>query len=388
MLRVLGLDAVTEAVYRLMLEHPDWGVEALAGALGTGRQQVAAALDRLADLALLRSGADADTDAPAGAHPAPGTGGGFEAGRPVPPQAGLEALLARREDELRRSRLELDAGRAAITEFLADYAALGRESVAGAVERVTGAEAVRRCLEDFSLRAGAGLSVLAPTGTGPGTCWDVDVPLHAHRLAAGVRVRILHLDSTAGVPERRRGMRALADAGAEIRTVPSLPLHLRIADDELAVLSAPASDRASAPDQASGPGPDPAPGQGSGPGPGGAPASAASLPGASSASGSAAVPCAVVIREPGALTGLRALFSHLWDDGTPFGAGPAADTEFSAQERALLRLLADGLTDEAVARKLGVSLRSERRMISRLSARFGTHSRFQLGQQAVRRGLL
>ncbi|MFD0268849.1 hypothetical protein ACFVGY_20105 [Streptomyces sp. NPDC127106] len=359
MLRVLGLDTTSEAVYRLMLEHPDWGVDALADALGTARQQVAGALDRLADLALLRSTADADADADADtdtdtdadteAGAGAGARGGSASGRLVPPQAGLEALLARREDELRRTRLELDAGRAAIGDLLADYAALGRESVTGAVERVTGAEAVRRCLEDFTLRATADLSVLAPTGTAGGTCWDVDVPVLADRLAAGVRVRILHLDSTAGTPERRRAMRALTDACAEIRTVPSLPLHLRLADGELAVLSAPA----------------PAP-----------------------ASGSADVPCAVVIREPGALTGLRALFSHLWDDGTPFCAEPAADTEFSAQERALLRFLADGLTDEAVARKLGVSLRSERRMISSLSARFGTHSRFQLGQQAVRHGLL
>ncbi|GAA3125221.1 hypothetical protein GCM10020254_85650 [Streptomyces goshikiensis] len=157
---------------------------------------------------------------------------------------------------------------------------------------------------------------------------------------------MLHLDSTAGSPERRRAMRRLAQAGAEIRTVPSLPLHMSIADGESALLSTSAH---------------------------------------TSRQG------AVLIREPSALVGLHALFSHLWDEGTsPAAAANEAGeaSDYSAQERALLRFLADGLTDEAVARKLGISLRSERRMISGLSERFGAHSRFQLGLQAAQRGLL
>ncbi|MFI5642390.1 helix-turn-helix transcriptional regulator [Streptomyces goshikiensis] len=344
MLRVLGLDAGTESVYRLMLEHPSWGVDALAEALGAARPDVLTALDRLADLALLRAAADtADpgTDADAGS-------GAPAALRLVPPQAGLTALLARREEELRRTQLEVDATRAAVADLLADYTALGRQSATGAVERLTGPDAVRRGLEHLTLHAAADLRVFAPTGTGTGEsgAWELDVPLYEDRLARGVRVRVLHLDSTAGSPERRRAMRRLARAGAEIRTVPSLPLHMSIADGESALLSTSAHTTR----------------QG-----------------------------AVLIREPSALLALHALFSHLWDEGTEPGveANGAGDTApYSAQERALLRFLADGLTDEAVARKLGISLRSERRMISGLSERFGAHSRFQLGLHAAQRGLL
>ncbi|MFE2340212.1 hypothetical protein ACFXCR_11870 [Streptomyces sp. NPDC059431] len=363
MLRVLGLDTGTESVYRLMLEHPSWGIDDLTGALGESRAAVLTALDRLADLALLRSSV---SEAPADhVDHADGVNGvnslndlnatdrapAGDTLRLVPPQAGLAALLARREEDLRRTQLEVDAGRAAVADLLADYAALGRESSTGAVERFTGAEAVRRRLEDLTLHAAADIRVFAPTGTGESTPWDLDVPLYEERLSHGLRVRVLHLDSTAGSPERRRAMRRLARAGAEIRTVPSLPMHMRIADGECAVLpTAPHED-----------------GQG-----------------------------AVVIREPGALAGLSALFSYLWDEGTPLATEApdtapgtdAAGIDYSAQERALLRFLADGLTDEAVARKLGISLRSERRMISSLSERFGAHSRFQLGLQAAQRGLL
>ncbi|MFD9418999.1 hypothetical protein ACFWC9_30460 [Streptomyces goshikiensis] len=356
MLRVLGLDAGTESVYRLMLEHPSWGVDALAEALGAPRPDVLTALDRLADLALLRAAADADAgtdseaDSDSGTDSDSGSGShgshGPTALRLVPPQAGLAALLARREEELRRTQLEVDATRAAVADLLADYTALGRESATGAVERFTGPDAVRRCLEHLTLHAAADLRVFAPTGAGESAAWELDVPLYEDRLAQGVRVRVLQLDSTAGSPERRRAMRRLARAGAEIRTVPSLPLHMSIADGESALLSTSAHTTR----------------QG-----------------------------AVLIREPSALVGLHALFSHLWDEGTSPAAaagdaGEAAD--YSAQERALLRFLADGLTDEAVARKLGISLRSERRMISGLSERFGAHSRFQLGLQAAQRGLL
>jgi DNA-binding NarL/FixJ family response regulator len=52
----------------------------------------------------------------------------------------------------------------------------------------------------------------------------------------------------------------------------------------------------------------------------------------------------------------------------------------------VLRLLASGLTDEAVARKVGLSARTVRRTIASLSDRLQANSRFQAGAQAVRRG--
>ncbi|MCZ0983708.1 helix-turn-helix domain-containing protein [Streptomyces diastatochromogenes] len=331
MLRVLGLDFGTEAVYRLMLEHPSWGVDRLAEALDTDRPAVARALDTLADLALLRSTASAGPD---------------DGPRLVPPRAALGALLERRQNELTRTQLEIDASRAAVADLLTDYTALGRDARGGVVERFTGPEAVQRLHTDLTGRAHGELLALAPTTVSGGGPWELDVPLHLDLLARGVKVRVLHLDSTDGTPERRRAVRRLAAAGAEIRTLPSLPLHLRIVDGTSAVLPLDPDD----PDRG-----------------------------------------AALLNEPGALTGLRALFTHLWDEAAPL---PDADGDtgepgaYSPQERALLRFLAEGLTDEAAARRLGISLRSERRMISGLSARFGAHSRFQLGLQAARSGLV
>ncbi|MFD3729798.1 helix-turn-helix transcriptional regulator [Streptomyces sp. NPDC058671] len=331
MLRVLGLDSGTEAVYRLMLKHPSWGVDRLAEALDTDRPTVARALDTLADLALLRSTATTESS------------GGL---RLVPPRAGLGALLERRQDELARAQSEIDASRAAVTDLLAEHSALDRDPRDGVVERFAGPEAVRRLQTDLTCQARDELLALAPTTVPGGGPWELDVPLHLDLLARGVRVRVLHLDSTDGTSERRRAVRQLTRAGAEIRTLPSLPLQLRIVDGASAALPLDPHH----PDRG-----------------------------------------AVLLREPGVLTGLRALFTHLWDEAAPL---PGADGDAeepgacSPRERALLRFLAEGLTDEAAARRLGISLRSERRMISGLFERFGAHSRFQLGLQAARSGLV
>ena len=56
----------------------------------------------------------------------------------------------------------------------------------------------------------------------------------------------------------------------------------------------------------------------------------------------------------------------------------------SAVERRLLGLLAEGLTDVTIARRLNVSLRTERRMVAGLMRRLGASGRFDTGVKAVR----
>ncbi|MFG2841456.1 LuxR family transcriptional regulator [Streptomyces zaomyceticus] len=326
MLEVLGLEPDTEAVYRLMLTHPAWGVDRLATALDTDRHTVTRALDALADLALLRS---------ATADDAPGRG------RLVPPRAGLGALLERRQSELARTQLEIDATRAAVADLLTDYTALGREPLPeGGTERFAGAEAVRRTQADLAARATDEFLALVPApaaDTGTDDPWRLDLPLLRETATRGVRVRILATDPT-------DGLRRLAAAGAEVRVLPSLPVRLILADGSDAALPL-----------------DPeAPNDG-----------------------------VVLLSEPGALAGLRALFQQLWDAAEPLPGTPTPRaTGCTPQEHALLRHLADGLTDEAAARRLGISLRSERRLISQLSEQFGARSRFQLGLEAARSGLV
>jgi DNA-binding CsgD family transcriptional regulator len=54
----------------------------------------------------------------------------------------------------------------------------------------------------------------------------------------------------------------------------------------------------------------------------------------------------------------------------------------------LLTLLAAGMTDERIARRLGVSARTVQRRVSALMSGLDANNRFQAGVQAHRRGLL
>ncbi|MGW3361200.1 hypothetical protein ACWDFL_38515 [Streptomyces bungoensis] len=124
----------------------------MAEKLREDRTVVTRALDKLADLALLRRAAVTDI---------PGT--------PlfVPPRAGLGAHLERRQNELACTQTEMEAGRAAVADLLADYTAYDRADGAG-VERFTGAEAPPRWLTC----AGSG----KPSANTPGETSDAQQP--------------------------------------------------------------------------------------------------------------------------------------------------------------------------------------------------------------------
>jgi DNA-binding NarL/FixJ family response regulator len=83
------------------------------------------------------------------------------------------------------------------------------------------------------------------------------------------------------------------------------------------------------------------------------------------------------------------LFERYWEAGTPFGEAPLKDEyDLSPQERELLLLLGIGCTDGIAARRLGVSVRTVRRMNSELLSRLGARSRFEAGVRAVKKGWL
>ncbi|MEV6285112.1 helix-turn-helix transcriptional regulator [Kribbella sp. NPDC051770] len=97
----------------------------------------------------------------------------------------------------------------------------------------------------------------------------------------------------------------------------------------------------------------------------------------------------IIVHESGLLDRLIGLFDVFWQMGVPLSAeSQVVDTLHGgpdAEEQQLLSYLAAGLTDEAIARDLGVSARTVGRRIARLEEVLGAHSRFQLAVQASRR---
>jgi predicted transcriptional regulator/DNA-binding CsgD family transcriptional regulator len=94
----------------------------------------------------------------------------------------------------------------------------------------------------------------------------------------------------------------------------------------------------------------------------------------------------LVVRSPALLCALLTIFNLLWERAGPIDRVTAG--AIHGADDALLQLLADGLQDEAVADKLGVSVRTVRRRVADLLEDLGARTRFQAGVQAARKGLL
>lgn len=81
---------------------------------------------------------------------------------------------------------------------------------------------------------------------------------------------------------------------------------------------------------------------------------------------------------------LSELCDSLWRSSAPHPE--ASQQRYSARSRRVIELLAQGLTDEAVARRLGVSVRTVRTDTANTMARFEASSRFQAGVRAAQLG--
>ncbi len=79
------------------------------------------------------------------------------------------------------------------------------------------------------------------------------------------------------------------------------------------------------------------------------------------------------------------LFESLWARATPVGS---PGSPLTAGQRELLGLLASGLKDETIARRLGVHVHTARRRITRMLEELDADTRFQAGVQAAIRGWL
>lgn len=88
------------------------------------------------------------------------------------------------------------------------------------------------------------------------------------------------------------------------------------------------------------------------------------------------------------VTGAYALFEAAWEAAADLEAFLDSDRpRLDDAARSVLRALGSGITDEAAARQLGMSLRTYHRRVAELLARLGAGSRFQAGIRAGELGL-
>lgn len=160
-------------------------------------------------------------------------------------------------------------------------------------------------------------------------------------LAKGVRVRSIYLASARHQPGLMGYLRWLDEQGAQVALAPDVPVRTLVYDRHTALVSRNPEDLSAG---------------------------------------------AVVVRSPGLVTALAWLFELRWRQAE-LVHDPATQTEGpSTVELELLNHFAQGHKDAAIARRMGVSVRTVRRLVTQLSEQLGVSSRFELGATAAAMG--
>ncbi|MFI6878538.1 helix-turn-helix transcriptional regulator [Streptomyces sp. NPDC050400] len=101
---------------------------------------------------------------------------------------------------------------------------------------------------------------------------------------------------------------------------------------------------------------------------------------------------ALELRHPGVVSYLTRVFEQLWQRAVPIleDAAPYAPPidGITGVQRSIARLLVEGHVDEAIARRLGMNVRTCRAHIAKIAAALGSGSRAQLGFLIAQSGIL
>jgi DNA-binding CsgD family transcriptional regulator len=255
------------------------------------------------------------------------------------PRATLSRLIDRSMVRLDQRRRELEDVRSAVSDFAADHLA-GTAAIAGpvALDPISPELVVTTVEEMIRSTTGVLRSFHLDVALGPATDSGVTRAVR-EQMAAGRELRSVYPLAVLDHPEQLAWVREWAAVGERQRVVKQVPHEFVVFGDE-AVLSS---------------------------------------PGWGSTEGGA-----VLMRLPLLVQAFTTVFDDAWRSGLPV---PDPSVEKDADTR-LLALLAGGFKDEAIARYLGLSLRTVRRRVAALAEELGVHTRFQLGVVAQRRGLL
>ncbi|MEU4677889.1 helix-turn-helix transcriptional regulator [Micromonospora sp. NPDC023737] len=200
MLELLGLSAEAEAVYRVLLAHPYWDGNQITAHLKLSRQQLKAAQQQLAELALVTERESRWV--------------------PVSPAVGLSALLASAEAEVVARRQQIEATRAAVMAMTAH----GGLAAVEPARRLDGLDAIDARMAELGLLARREILHMTPDRG-----HDVEVP-------EGVVVRHLVQASIRYDGDLLARARHLVAAGHEVRTVPAAPMPMAVFDRATALL--------------------------------------------------------------------------------------------------------------------------------------------------------
>ena len=273
---------------------------------------------------------------------------------PAPPDVAVDALVARRQQEL--ELLRADA-----RELATRVRQTPGRSPADLLEVIEGSAAIQQQMAQMQL--GAREEVLM-----------VDAPPYIHgkpvpnleeleALRRGVSYRCVYEGPALELPGHFEQLLTYVQAGEEARTLPETAMKMQIVDRRIAILPL-------------------------------------SLDPAETGT-------RLLVHASPLLEALVRCFESMWEQAVPVAVvsdGSSAEPDpvnrkeqrrlapgpggLSDRDRRLLSLMSAGMKDRAIARTMGVTQRTISRQVAELMADLGAETRFQAGLQAMRRGWL
>ncbi|UIX32225.1 helix-turn-helix transcriptional regulator [Streptomyces sp. GQFP] len=263
--------------------------------------------------------------------------------RPVPPSV----ALAQRLNPLEREIAEQRRQSIALSELFEPFMALSAQEATPthSITVLEGLDRINSALDLATAQCQVEMLTIQPSGHRSSEnrlveALDRDRPMSDR----GVRIRTLYQHTARYSPERLAYVDQFTDGKAEYRTIDELVERLIICDETVAFIPI-RDDRQ----------------------------------------------VALEIRHTGLVRYLVKVFEFMWGRAVPLSAGAPYETDpdgITDIQHSIAKLLIEGHVDEAIARRLGMNVRTCRAHIAKLATALGSGSRAQLGYLIAQSGLL
>ncbi|MGW7303388.1 LuxR C-terminal-related transcriptional regulator [Streptomyces sp. NPDC054829] len=314
-----SIDAVVLDVYGYVMSGTVVTSDEVALALGLVPEEADGVLAELLNMGLVRRSENVT--------------GGFVA---VNPEAAAATVLGPLEQTIREQYAAVERAKQRLSEFVPLYQAQAKERERRAdIELIVDLADVRAAIAGFAENCQVEVLTSHPGGGRRAEVLEEAVGRDERMLRRGVRMRTLYQHTAQFSPGTRTYVDRVTRLGAEVRTLDDRIMRFLVFDRKIAVIAVQDDNNA-----------------------------------------------AVVVRDPDIVHFTVSAFELVWDRAQTF------PTRWDNEELAaiadelkvrIFRLLSEGLTDQVIAKRMGMSVRTCRRHIAEVMSRLGAESRFQAG---------
>lgn len=319
------LDGICIELYRYAVAHPGWTRSEASEALGYTLRDIDSAMEVLVERRLLSS-QSARKNA-------------FVA---VSPDVALADLVDADERAVQDLRMRISARRRELSTLVPAYLEARKSVIASsAVETLEDPHLIHRVLVDYGRDVSEKVLIAQP---GQGSTADVqeeNVRKDLELLGKGVERRTLYDISIRDHVPTRKAVAAITAGGGQFGALPRVPLRMLIFDRKLALVARQLNHDDKA---------------------------------------------ALVVRDPHLIHIFTQLFDFAWELSEPFLLDQPTPSPLNGTQQAILKALALGYSDDVIARRLDISVRTCRRHIAWMLEQLNAESRFQAGIKAHQAG--